>query len=346
MNQPPAAERQSWVDDEYYEENPWYGRPKSKPVFSLGRPLPHTSRGRKKMKAKKAKVKRSLKRDEEPDLEKGQSSSKGNRTGKSVRITDDTADDHAERQQDDDAGDWGNRSRRDHKSTKRNDAGEPVYDYQPWNNGPGGQSHQVKDSEETVAGEDDEHGDRFEEGQKYKVDGEPVGQPEDEEVEEIEKDPDELRNWWARVRAKYPEPLAEFLCVSSLLTLHADDSRLFVLLPLNGHDADALCYVYAFIQTAMSTYLGLCATISVKLSANQSLQYGTYETSCWAWGFAFMFGIYLSGGVSGAHMNPAISICLAIFRGFPWRQCAIYIVIQFLASFAAGALAVSHEWYH
>ena len=95
----------------------------------------------------------------------------------------------------------------------------------------------------------------------------------------------------------------------------------------------------------MSTYLGLCATISVNLSANQSSQHGTYETSCWAWGFAFMFGIYLGGGVSGAHMNPAISICLSIFRGFPWRQCAIYIVIQFLASFTAGALAVSHERY-
>ena len=92
----------------------------------------------------------------------------------------------------------------------------------------------------------------------------------------------------------------------------------------------------------MSTYLRLYTTISINLSTNQSSQYGTYETSCWAWGFAFMFGIYLSGGVSGAHMNPAISICLAIFRGFPWRQCAIYIVIQFLASFAAGALAVSH----
>lgn len=61
--------------------------------------------------------------------------------------------------------------------------------------------------------------------------------------------------------------------------------------------------------------------------------------TCWAWGFAWMLGIYLGGGISGAHMNPVISVSLAMFRGFPWRSCAIYIVVQFLAALTAGALA-------
>jgi aquaglyceroporin related protein len=52
-----------------------------------------------------------------------------------------------------------------------------------------------------------------------------------------------------------------------------------------------------------------------------------------------MFGIYLGGGVSGAHMNPAISISLSLFRGFPWNRCAIYVAAQFLAGLAAGGLA-------
>lgn len=52
-----------------------------------------------------------------------------------------------------------------------------------------------------------------------------------------------------------------------------------------------------------------------------------------------MFGIYLGGGVSGAHMNPAISISLSLFRGFPWRSCLVYVVVQFVAGIAAGALA-------
>lgn len=85
--------------------------------------------------------------------------------------------------------------------------------------------------------------------------------------------------------------------------------------------------------------MGLGATLSVNLSANQETKYGSYETSCWAWGFAWMFGIYLGGGVSGAHMNPAISISLSMFRGFPWRSCVVYILVQFLASIVAGALA-------
>lgn len=89
----------------------------------------------------------------------------------------------------------------------------------------------------------------------------------------------------------------------------------------------------------MSVFLGLCGTLSVNLSQNQATQYGTFETLCWAWGLAFMFGIYLGGGVSGAHMNPVISISLSIYRGFPWRRCGIYVVIQVLASFTGGGLA-------
>ena len=38
-------------------------------------------------------------------------------------------------------------------------------------------------------------------------------------------------------------------------------------------------------------------------------------------------------------MNPVISISLSIFRGFPWRSCLIYVVLQFLAAITAGGLA-------
>ena len=60
-----------------------------------------------------------------------------------------------------------------------------------------------------------DRGSGFQSGDRYKVDGEPVGETEDELARKGEKDPDELRNWWARLRAKYPEPMAEFLCVSA-----------------------------------------------------------------------------------------------------------------------------------
>lgn len=108
---------------------------------------------------------------------------------------------------------------------------------------------------------------------------------------------------------------------------------------VNAAAPASLVHTLIFWQTGMSIFLGITATLSVNLSKDQENQYGDYETASFAWGFAFMFGIYIGGGVSGAHMNPAISISLALFRGFPWRQCALYIVVQFAASMAAAALA-------
>jgi len=56
-----------------------------------------------------------------------------------------------------------------------------------------------------------------------------------------------------------------------------------------------------------------------------------------------MLGIYIGGGVSGAHMNPAVSVSLSVFRRFPWRQCAAYVLVQLLAAAAAGSLAYNAD---
>jgi aquaglyceroporin related protein len=38
-----------------------------------------------------------------------------------------------------------------------------------------------------------------------------------------------------------------------------------------------------------------------------------------------MVGLYIASGISGAHLNPAISIMLYIYRGFPLRKILIYV---------------------
>ncbi len=65
---------------------------------------------------------------------------------------------------------------------------------------------------------------------------------------------------------------------------------------------------------------------------------GGYTNIVMGWGLAVMLGIYVSGTVSGAHLNPALTLAFAISGRFPWSKCAHYIVAQFAGAFTGAAL--------
>src|SRR5438270_93018 len=56
------------------------------------------------------------------------------------------------------------------------------------------------------------------------------------------------------------------------------------------------------------------------------------------WGFAVMLGIYVAGAVSGAHINPAVTLALAARGKFPWNKVLPYWGAQVLGAFVAAAI--------
>ena len=58
----------------------------------------------------------------------------------------------------------------------------------------------------------------------------------------------------------------------------------------------------------------------------------------WAWGFGVAFAVWVAGGVSGAHLNPAVSLAQALRRKFAWRKVPAYWSAQVLGAFAGAAL--------
>jgi glycerol uptake facilitator protein len=65
---------------------------------------------------------------------------------------------------------------------------------------------------------------------------------------------------------------------------------------------------------------------------------GGYTNITLGWGLAVTFGIYISGTISGAHLNPAVTIAMAATGRMPWSKVPHYLLAQFVGAFLGAGL--------
>ena len=90
-----------------------------------------------------------------------------------------------------------------------------------------------------------------------------------------------------------------------------------------------------FFGTFILIIFGVGVVAQVVLSRNTA---GTYFSINIAWGLAVMMGCYVSAGVTGAHLNPAVTLALAVHRKFPWGKVLPYSLAQIAGAFVASAV--------
>jgi glycerol uptake facilitator protein len=67
---------------------------------------------------------------------------------------------------------------------------------------------------------------------------------------------------------------------------------------------------------------------------------GDWTLITWGWAFAVALAVYVAGGVSGAHINPAVTLAFAVRRKFPWKKVGPYWIAQVLGAFVGAALVL------
>jgi glycerol uptake facilitator len=63
---------------------------------------------------------------------------------------------------------------------------------------------------------------------------------------------------------------------------------------------------------------------------------GNHDSIAWAWGFGVLLGVYVAAKITGAHLNPAVTVALAAFGGFSWRKVLPYSLAQTAGAFVAA----------
>lgn len=101
-------------------------------------------------------------------------------------------------------------------------------------------------------------------------------------------------------------------------------------------------YVREFLAETLGTFAlvlfgdGAVAQVVLGKNARNDDFFGGFLNICLGYGLALMVGICISGGVSGGHLNPAVTIAMAAVRKLKPIQIPIYMAGQYLGAFLAA----------
>ena len=96
-------------------------------------------------------------------------------------------------------------------------------------------------------------------------------------------------------------------------------------------------FLAEFIGTMFIMLLGNSVVANVLLTKTKGNNSGLLVIA-FGWSIAVFVGVFSSATVSGAHLNPAISIALAAIGKFEWSNVPLYIVAQFLGAMTGSFL--------
>ncbi|MHB8863266.1 MAG: MIP family channel protein [Pirellulaceae bacterium] len=90
-----------------------------------------------------------------------------------------------------------------------------------------------------------------------------------------------------------------------------------------------------FLGTLILVVFGCGSVAQVVLSGHDN---GEYLSINIGWAIGVTLGVYVAGGVSGAHLNPAVTLALAVRRRFPWSKLLPYCLAQLAGAFVASVI--------
>ncbi|KII90844.1 hypothetical protein PLICRDRAFT_107336 [Plicaturopsis crispa FD-325 SS-3] len=141
----------------------------------------------------------------------------------------------------------------------------------------------------------------------------------------------------------------------ALHTEHVDDSHTTFYNPYTEYPnrwarirAPLREYAAEFLGTMVLVIFGTAVDCQVVLSTNTAVAAsakGDYLSISFGWACGTALGVWLSAGISGGHINPAVTLALAVWRDFPWRKVPGYIAAQLMGALC-GAACVYANYFH